>query len=84
VGASSRWVRVVGRCRGGCLVGQEIQFSLALESLVGWNQRGGGRKIICKIEGYGVQSGHVLDKWGCRVGESSDSIMAVSWVVNLV
>jgi len=65
-------------------VDQEMLFSLVLESLVGWNQRGGRRKIICKMEGDGGQSGHVIDEGGCCRGEGGYSIISVSHVVDLV
>jgi len=36
------------------------------------------------MEGDGGQSSHILNEGSCRVGEGRDSVLAVSWVVDLV
>jgi len=53
-------------------------FSLVLEPLVGWNQGVYGRKIFSKLGGDGGQSGHIVEKGGCHVGEGGYGIMVVS------
>jgi len=55
-----------------------------LEPGIGGNNGGGRRKVVCEVKGDGGHGGNVANKGDCRVGQGSDDVVWVSWVLGRV
>jgi len=77
-------IGVVKRGWGRGPVSQDVLSCLHHLSLVGGNDHGGGRDVVCQVKGDGGLGSDFLNEGDSHVGQGTDGIMAISLVLGLI